>query len=68
MLEDAKHQSHSDFHMHIGMIKIVKAMLLTIKQTELFIPSCYLEQAEDYWATPTPQRDGVTISMVKDEP
>ena len=47
----------------IHLSYIIKALLLTLKQKEMFIPICYLAQVEDYNLSLAAHRDGVYIYL-----
>ena len=59
----AYQKSLADFNTNYTTIKIIKSLLLTLKQKEMFIPMCYLVQADDYDATPEMHRDGLYIYL-----
>ena len=65
LLTGAKQQAFEDMRTSHLTLQLVKAFILKYKQEDIFVPMCYLIQADDYAAIPEMSRDGVTIRMEK---
>jgi len=63
VITGARQQTFDDWRLQTGLLRTIKAILLALKQKELFVPDCYFVQADDYTAKPNPQHDGVQFNL-----